>query len=213
MQSKTKKWLVVLVGVSVFAETVIVRAQENAAQNPYRARIKSDFEALSKQMNLSDAQRQSIGNILRATMPQGRAIAQDKTLSNAQKQQKIKALRAATRGKIAALLTTVQRQSAQKLFANRQQHLRDAFTQIADELQLTGAQRREAKPIVENALWQGCAILGEGHNFSQKRAKLLQLQKITRKKLAPVLTPEQMQKFDQIRDSARAEIFFRIGQH
>jgi Spy/CpxP family protein refolding chaperone len=211
MQKKTKMWLGAAIGAVVVMGTV-VRAQNRDANNPYRAAIKARFDALAKQVNLSEAQKKSIASIVREAMPQGRAIAQNKELSNAQKQQQMKALRATTRSKIAALLSPEQRQSAQKLFESRKQRVNGALQEIADELQLTEKQRAAAKPVIKDAVKQGRAIFQGADNFAQKRAKLMQLRAETHQKLASILTPEQMQKLDQIRDAVRSEASSRMGQ-
>ncbi len=211
MQSK-KKWLIALLGVAVVAGSVVVRAQNKDANNPYRAVVKARFEAMAKQINLSDAQKKSIAGLVCEAIPQGRAIAQNKELSSTQKQQKIKALRESTRGKITQLLTTEQRQTAQQLFASRETRMRATLNEVADELHLTNAQRAETKPIIEDAVQQGRAIFQDASGFAQKRAKLMELHAKTREKLASILTPEQMQKLDQMRAAVRAEAVSRIGK-
>lgn len=212
MQRKTKMCLGVLSGVMVLIGTVVVRAQNRDAHNPYRAAVKARFEALDKQLNLSAAQKKSIAELVRAAMPQGRVIISNDKLSNEQKQQQIKALRDSTRSKMAQVLTADQRQKAQKLFESRRERIGTVLNDVADELQMTDKQRAEARPIIEDAIKQGRAIFYEASGFSQKRAKLMQLRATTHEKLASILTPEQMQKLHQMRDAVRAEIVSRIGQ-
>lgn len=211
MQQKTKKWLTVWAGAALIMGAVLVRAQNEAAQNPYRAFVKARFDAVAQQVNLSETQRKSIAAIIRQSVPQGRAIVQDGTLSKTQKQQKIKASREETRSRIAALLTPAQRQNVQTLFANREQRLSKVLDEVADELQLSEKQRAEAKPIVQDAIQQGRSIWQSAAGFPQKRAKLLQLHAATHEKLSSILTLEQMRKLDLMRQAARAEVVSRFA--
>jgi Glu-tRNA(Gln) amidotransferase subunit E-like FAD-binding protein len=180
--------------------------------NPYRAKAKAKFDALAAQLNLSAVQKQSIARILADAFAQGNAISSDEKLSSAQKQAKLSALRAATREKIAALLSPSQRQSAQKLWNERQTRAANAFEEIADELKLSSAQREEVRPIVQNAFAQGRAIFHDASlSFPQKRAKLTQLRQSTREKLASILSAEQLAQLDQMRAVVQAEWMSRIG--
>ena len=203
--------MVGLLAVSVVTGALVVRAQ-NQTDNPYRARVKARFEALSQQVNLSDAQKKSVAAMVRQSIMQGQYIAQDNQLSNTQKQQKIKALREGTRVKMVALLQPAQRQNLQKLLANRQQRMQAVWEEVADDLQLNNEQRAEAKPIIEDALLKSYTIGTDASTLRQKRSRLVQLHVDTREKLASVLSVTQMQKLDQMRDAVRAEAITRLIQ-
>lgn len=220
---KTKKWLLgaALATVALGAGQVTVRfvpaiawaKQAQSTGNPYRAAIKARLDALTAPVNLSPEQKQTIGRILREAFPKGRALAHDEKMTPVERRQKLAVLRETTRGRITQVLTPTQRTAAQKLFVGREQRVKQALGEVADELDLTDKQRVEARPIVESAFKQGRAIMqNSALSFPQKRAKLLQLKQSTQEKLASILTAEQMRKANQMRDAALTEIMSRAAQ-
>ena len=215
----SKKWMVAALGVAMVGGAAgrvewrprsaqAAEAKENA--NPYRAVAKAKFDALAGQFNLSDGQRKSVGTVLGAAFLEGLALHEDAKLSPEQKRAKARALHSATREKIGKLLTPEQTATAQKLFAERKERVKDTLREIADELQLTEAQRGEVRPILTDAVAQARAIIFSATTLPQKRTRLVQLRQTTREKLASILTPEQLGKLDQMRDAVRAELAARL---
>lgn len=211
----SKKWMVAALGVAMTGGAVgrvegRLRSAQAAvaveAPNPYRARVKAKFDALAGQFNLSDGQKKSIAAVLRESLAAGLAMRQDKSLTP----EKARALRDETRGKIAGLLTPEQTATAQKLFAQRKERVKNTLREIADELKMSEAQRNETRPILTEAATQARTILFDATTLPQKHAKLLQLRQTTREKLASILTPEQLGKLDQMRDAVRAELAARL---
>jgi hypothetical protein len=86
------------------------------------------------------------------------------------------------------------------------------LNEIADELQLTSAQRAEVKPITEDGIKQARAIWQGPSDFGEKRAQLMQLHQSTNEKLGSVLSPAQMQKLKQMQEAVRAEAVARAAQ-
>lgn len=212
MQSRTKVGVIALVGTIVVAGSIAVKAKNEKAANPYRAVVKARFDALVGQMNLSNAQKKSMSSVVGGALSQARTIAHDSALEGSQKQQKMRTLQQNTRERVTKILTPAQRNAAQKLFAERQQRASGVLNEIADELQLTSAQRAEAKPIIQDGIKQARAIWQDPPTFGEKRAQLMQLHQSTNEKLASILSPAQMQKLKQMQEAVRAEVVARATQ-
>jgi len=92
-----------------------------------RARLKGDStakeklrdEGITKDLNLSHGQKKSMDSIHAETHKQREAIENDKSLSDAQKQEKIKALNKQQKSKMNSVLTPEQREKAKQTRENK----------------------------------------------------------------------------------------------
>ncbi len=177
-----------------------------AAQGPVR-----DFlQELSEKLNLTDAQKAAIKPILATEVNEIKAVHQDSSLSNEQKQAKIKEIRDNNREKINALLTPDQ----QKIFAemkgdpgNRmREQSQNRLTMLAEQLNLTDAQKTAIKPILAKEANDIKAVIQDNSlSREQKQTKLSAIREASDTKINALLTPEQQAKWAQLKERAKQE--------
>ena len=177
-----------------------------AAQRPVR-----DFlQELSEKLNLSDAQKAAIRPILATEANEIKAIHQDSSLSNEQKQTKVKEIRDSSREKINALLTTDQ----QKIFAemkdqadNRiRERFQNRLTMLAEQLNLTDAQKTAINPILATEANDIKAVAQDNSlSREQKQTKIVGIREASDTKKNALLTTEQQAKWAKLKENAKQE--------
>lgn len=182
------------------------RNRGQAAQRPAR-----DFlQELSEKLNLTDAQKAAIKPILATEANELKAVHQDGSLSNEQKQAKIKEIRDNSREKINALLTTEQ----QKLFAEMKDQagsrMRERFqnrlTVLAEKLNLTDEQKAAINPILATEANDIKAVAQDNSlSKEQKQTKIAGIREASDTKINALLTPEQQAKWAKLKENAKQE--------
>jgi len=177
-----------------------------AAQRPVR-----DFlQELSEKLNLTDAQKTAIKPILATEANEIKAVNQDASLSNKQKETKIKEIRDNGREKINALLTPEQQQKFAEMrgpAGNRtREQLHNRLTMLAERLNLTDAQKAAISPILATEANEIKAVLQDNSlSKEQQKTKLSDIRESSDKKINALLTPEQQAKWAKIKEHAKQE--------
>ncbi len=78
------------------------------------------------------------------------------------------------------------------------------FKSLAEELNLTAAQRQQLKPILREEVRKLKALRAEtGVSRQQKRAELRQIRRDAQARIKEILTPEQIKKWHKLRAEVR----------
>jgi len=142
---------------------------------------------------LTVEQKQQLRDLRASARDQAAIIRNDQTLTVAQKQAKLKALRISTRQQMKSVLTPEQ----QKAFAGNRagRHAR-----IAAKLGLTADQQSKLKELARSNRQQRQAVLKNPSLTSeQKQAQLSQIRQASKAQLATILSPEQLEQLHQMR--------------
>jgi len=84
--------------------------------------------------------------------------------------------------------------------------LKERLERIAAELQLTDQQKEQARPIIREFLEQGRSLRQDTSLTAQeRREKMKDLRQEAAAKLKPILTPEQLEKWQNLRNAARSK--------
>lgn len=82
--------------------------------------------------------------------------------------------------------------------------LRERFHKLAEELHLTAAQREQIKPIVRSELEKARALRKDASvALREKREKIKEIHQDLVAKIKPILTPEQLKKWRELRQENR----------
>jgi Spy/CpxP family protein refolding chaperone len=148
-------------------------------------------------LNLSPEQKKQLHQLRLSARDQAAVIRNDQTLSAEQKQSKLKELRASTREQMKSILTPDQ----QKMMADRRAARRE---QIAAKLGLTADQQSKLKDLFRSTHQQRETVLSSTTlSNDQKLAELKQIRESAKTQLASILTPDQLQKFHEMRREHR----------
>lgn len=181
---------------------------QNAPGKGYGHRGAHMRQMMISKLNLTPQQQDQLKPIFQKQREQAQAIKQDTTLTVDQKKQKFDALRQDTQTQVNSVLTPEQQQQwaqmkaegKQRMAANRQK----MGARMAEKLNLSQAQQDQIKPIMEKrreqakSIWQDNSLTQD-----QKRTKMQQLHQDTQAQLNNVLTPEQQQQWQQMRQNFR----------
>jgi Spy/CpxP family protein refolding chaperone len=138
-------------------------------------------------------QKKQIREMRMAARDQAAIIHHDQTLTPEQKQAKLKELRASTRAQMKSVLTPEQ----QKAFAERGAAGKARFEA---KLGLTPDQSSKMKELFSSTHQQRQAVLTDSAlTNEQKQAKLSQIRQASKAQLATILTPDQLEKLQQMR--------------
>ena len=144
-------------------------------------------------LQLTPEQKKQLRELRATARDQGAIIRNDQTLSAEQKQSKLKELRSSTRGQMKSILTPEQQQIVAEHRAERQ-------AKFAAKLGLTAEQQAKLKDLFRSSREQRIAVLSNASiTNDQKLAQLKQLREDRKAQLATILTPDQLQKFRQMR--------------
>jgi len=179
-------------------------------KGPANHPLRDYFLELSEKLNLTDAQKAAIRPILAAEANEIMAVRQNSSLSNEQKQAKTEEIREASREKINALLTPEQ----QKIFAEMRAQagnrmggqLQNRLAMLAEQLNLTDAQKTAIKPILAAEVNEIEAVVRNNTlSREQKQTQIATIREATNKKINALLTPEQQAKWAQLKENAKQQ--------
>ncbi len=165
-------------------------------------------QMMISKLNLTQQQQDQLKPIFQKQREQAQAIRQDSSLTADQKKQKFDALRQDTQTQVNAVLTPEQQQQwaqmkaegKQRMAANREK----MGVRMAEKLNLSQAQQDQIKPLMQKqreqakAIWQDNSLTQD-----QKRTKMQQLHQDTQAQLNTILTPDQQQQWQQMRQNFR----------
>ena len=168
------------------------------------------MERLAEKLELTAPQKAKIGEIFKARRAQAEKIKADDSLNGDQKKAKLRELRQAGKGEVAAVLTPAQKQKFQEMRAERKARkgekghegrLEKRGEKMAKELGLNDAQKAKFKSIMSDAKEERAAIL-EANNGDREAARpeLKSHREKTKLKMRAVLTAAQQKKFDAMKE-------------
>jgi Spy/CpxP family protein refolding chaperone len=199
--------------VPVIAQTTPQEATSGATQNapekPYgrHHRHPSPIGYMSRKLNLSQQQQDQLKPIFQKQREQMQAIRKDTTLTADQKKQKIEALHQEFQPQVNGVLTPEQQQQWQQVKAQGKPQLEErrqamGSARMAQKLNLSAQQQEQIKPLMEKrreqakAIWQDNSLTAD-----QKKQKMQALNQETRAQMNTILTPEQQQQMQQMREN------------
>jgi Spy/CpxP family protein refolding chaperone len=207
----------VATGIPVLAQTAPnSQTQTNGANTQNAAPTQSHrefhhgdgFKHIGQSLNLTQPQQDQLKPIFEKQRQQVQAIRQDTSLSQDQKKQKIDALRQDSQAQIKGILTPEQQQQWEQMKAQGKErmgeHRKDMAARMAEKLNLSAQQQEQLKPILQKqheqakAIWQDSALTKD-----QKKEKMQALRQQTKSQMDAVLTPEQQQQMEQMRQNFR----------
>jgi Spy/CpxP family protein refolding chaperone len=177
-----------------------------AAQRPAH----NFLQELSEKLNLTDEQKAAIEPILATEANEIKAVHQDSSLSDEQKQAKVKEIRDNSREKINALLTPEQQKTFAEMKGEAGGRMREAFhnrlAMIAEKLNLTDEQKAAIKPILATEVNDITAVMQDNSlSKEQKQTKISGIREASDTKINALLTPEQQAKWAKLKENAKQE--------
>jgi Spy/CpxP family protein refolding chaperone len=158
------------------------------------------------QLDLTDAQRQQIKVIMTEKKDKIQALKNDQSLTKEQKKARFKELNRDAREKVGSILTPEQKQKFDLM--------KEKFTGmkgqagerkgVAKKLNLNETQKQQFKEINEES-WKQISSVKRDSALSKedKIARIQEIRKSSRAKINKVLTPEQQQKFTEMKEHSR----------
>jgi Spy/CpxP family protein refolding chaperone len=148
---------------------------------------------------LTPEQKKQLRDLRNSARDQAAIIRNDQSLNAEQKEAKLKALHASTRQQMKSVLTPEQ----QTAIAERRAQAKANF---AAKLGLTADQQTKLKGLRESTRQQRQAVLDNtALTNEQKQAQLSQIRQSAQSQLATILTPDQLEKFHQMRRHGRKQ--------
>lgn len=189
---------VLLLGMTLGGIALLAQQATPPATQPAPDTTQSTASA-TPNSQLTPQQKQQLRELRTSARDQAAIIRHDQTLTDAQKSAKLKQLRASTREQMKSVLTPEQQQA----FAQRRAARKDEF---AAKLGLTADQQTKLKTLFQSTRQQRQAVLNNASlTNDQKQAQLSQIRQGTHAQLATILTPEQLQQFQQMRKAHHHE--------
>lgn len=170
--------------------------QTAAAQAP-GVSDQSASTGMAGKVNLSPEQKKQLRELRMSAHDQAAIIRHDSKLSAEEKMAKLQELRAATRDQMKAVLTPDQ----QKAWAERRA---TRHAEMVAKLGLTDEQQSKLKDLFKSTREQRKSVLtSTTMTNDEKLAQLKQIRETKKTQLAAILTPDQMQKFREMRKGHR----------
>ncbi|HWR17867.1 MAG TPA: hypothetical protein VN577_23765 [Terriglobales bacterium] len=168
----------------------------------------NQLQMMAKKLNLTQQQQDQLKPIFEQTRQQAQAIKNDSTLTQQQKQEKLKALRENTHSQVQTILTPEQQQQMSQMREQRMERMKGARQQmgqrIAQKLNLTQQQQDQLKPIMDKQREQMQAIRTDSAlTQAQKQEKMQALRQDTQTQVNAILTPEQQQQWQQMKENRK----------
>jgi Spy/CpxP family protein refolding chaperone len=181
-----------LSSAALLAQQPVAPAPETTTQAATQSATQSAASVTAK-TQLTAEQKKQLHELRASARDQAAIIRNDQTLTNEQKQAKLKAVRTSTRQQMKALLTPEQ----QKAFADRRTASR---ARIAAKLGLSADQQSKLKGLASSNRRQRQGVLKNASlTNEQKQAQLSQIRQASQVQLAAILTPQQLEQFHQMR--------------
>jgi Spy/CpxP family protein refolding chaperone len=169
-----------------------------AAPHQMMPRHNGGFERMAQQLNLTDQQKTQIQGFTQAGRQQAQSIKQDTSLTPEQKRDKFRQLRASTRQQVLGVLTPEQQEQMKQL-RSRHAGMGRGKGPLA-RLNLTDDQRAQIQPILQSSRQQAQAVRNDTTlTPEQKHAKIRAIHQDTMTQMNSLLTPEQQQQWQQMR--------------
>jgi Spy/CpxP family protein refolding chaperone len=163
------------------------------------------FQKMAQELNLSQQQQDQLKPMFEKQREQAKAIWQDNSLAQDQKKQKLQALHQDFQSQVNGVLTPAQQQQMAQMHKEHMTEGRQHFGErMAQKLNLSQQQQDQLKPILEKqreqakAIWQDNSLTQE-----QKKEKMQAIRKDTQAQLNTILTPEQQQQWQQMRENMK----------
>ena len=173
------------------AEQTPSQAPQASAQSP-----STSTDAAGK-LNLSPEQKKQLHELRLSARDQAAIIRNDQKLTAEEKTAKLKELRAGMREQMKAVLTPDQ----QKVWAERRAARQAEF---AAKLGLTADQQSKLKDLFRSTREQRESVLNSTTLTNEEKAtQLKQIRETAKSQLATILTPDQLQKFREMRKQHR----------
>jgi Spy/CpxP family protein refolding chaperone len=177
---------------------------QNAPATPYghRHRHGSSMQHIASKLNLSQQQQDQLKPILEKQRQEMQAIRKDTSLTSDQKKQKFRVLHQDFQNQVNGVLTPEQQQQWQQLKAHGKQRHEHMGARMAQKLNLSAQQQDQIKPLIQKqreqarAIWQDSSLTQD-----QKKQKMQALHQETQAQMNTILTPEQQQQMQQMRES------------
>lgn len=194
MRGNWIKNVVLMMGMTLSGAALLAQqATAPAPETTTPSAASATGNASSARPQLTAEQKKQLRDLRNSARDQAAIIRNDQTLSAEQKQAKLKALHVSTREQMKSVLTPDQ----QKAFA---EHRAEAKEKFAAKLGLTADQQSKLQDLRKSTREQRQAVLKNSSlSNEQKQAQLSQIRQTTQAQLATILTPEQLEKFHQMR--------------
>ena len=195
------KWIqgtVLMLGMGLASAGLCAQeADEAAAPQEPQVSAQSASTETSGKLNLSPEQKKQLRELRQSTRDQAAIIRHDNKLSAEEKSAKLQELQAATREKMKAVFTPEQQQA----WAARREA---RHAEIAAKLGLTDEQQSKLKGLFKSTREQRKSVLTSTTlTNEEKLAQLKQIRETAKAQVATILTPDQMQKFREMRKGHR----------
>lgn len=164
------------------------------------------FQKMSQKLNLSQSQQDQFKTVFQQSQEQAKAIRNDASLTADQKKEKLEALHQNTKTQVNGLLTPDQQKQFAEMKAEGKQRMAGRKEmmgkRMAEKLSLSQQQQDQLKPIFEGrreqakAIWQDNSLTQD-----QKKEKMQALHESTQAQVKGILTPEQQQQWQQMREN------------
>ncbi len=208
----------VLAGTSAIAQTATgtqdtsgtTATSPDGVKGGYRhhGRHGSPLGMMTKKLNLTQAQQDQLKPMFEKQREQAKTVWQDNSLPQDQKKQKLQALHQDMQSQVNGVLTADQQQQWAQLKAQGKQHMAEARgrmgQRMAEKLNLSQQQQDQLKPIMDKnreqakTIWQDNSLTQD-----QKKEKLKSLRQDSQTQMAAILTPDQQQQLQQMRQNGR----------
>jgi len=170
--------------------------QTAAAQAP-EVSDQSASTGMTGKVNLSPEQKKQLRELRMSAHDQAAIIRHDSKLSAEEKMAKLQELRAATRDQMKTVLTPDQ----QKAWAERRAA---RHAEMVAKLELTDEQQSKLKDLFKSTREQRKSVLtSTTMTNDEKLAQLKQIRETKKAQLAAILTPDQIEKFREMRKGHR----------
>jgi Spy/CpxP family protein refolding chaperone len=199
--------LTLFLAVAMAAQTAPAPS-DNTAAVPAKtmSRHNGGFERMAQQLNLTDQQKTQIQGFTQAGRQQAMSIKQDTSLTPEQKRDKFRELRASTHQQVLGVLTPDQQQQMKQLRSEHAGMGRGKGAGMGHgmgpmaKLNLTDEQRAKIQPILQASRQQAHAVRNDTTlTPQQKHAKMRDIHQDTMIQMNSLLTPEQQQQWQQMR--------------
>jgi Spy/CpxP family protein refolding chaperone len=164
-----------------------------------------NMKKMAEKLNLSQQQQDQLKPIFEKQREQAKAIRQDNSLTQDQKKEKMQALHQDFQTQVSGILTPEQQQQVAQMKANGREHMRGKMgARMAEKLNLSQQQQDQLKPIFEKqheqmrAIWQDNSL-----SKDQKKEKMQALRQDFQTQINDVLTPDQQQQWQQMREQMK----------
>ena len=174
------------------------------------------MQKMAQKLNLSQQQQDQLKPIFQSSRDQAKAIKNDTSLSADQKKEKLQALREQTKSQISGILTPEQQQQMAQMKSfqkGKMEGRRGAMGKMmAEKLNLTQQQQDQLKPIMQKQREQAKAIWQDNSlSQDQKQQKMQALHQDTQSQVKAILTPDQQQQWEQMRQNFKGHRHGRGG--